>query len=85
MVLVEAMASGTPVVATDSGAIPEVRRPEARTFAPGDWIDLAHKLATGPLSQPPGQRATYDPERVARYSIPQATERIAAAYDRLLS
>ena len=85
LVLAEAMAASVPLIVSASGAIPEVCGPEATYFAAGDWIDLAHKLAAGPLAQPPGQRASYDPERVARYSIPRAAERIASAYDRLLS
>jgi glycosyltransferase involved in cell wall biosynthesis len=85
LVLAEAMAAGVPLVVSASGAIPEVCGPQATYFAAGDWIELAHTLAAGPLAKPPGERLVYDPERVARYSIGQATERIAAAYDRLLS
>ena len=49
MVLVEAMHAGLPIVATASGAIPEVVGDGATLFRPGDWIGLARALASGPL------------------------------------
>ena len=85
LVLAEAMAARLPLLVSTSGAIPEVTGPEATFFAPGDWIGLAHALAAGPLAQPPGTRQAYDPARVEGYSIERATERIAAAYDRVLT
>ncbi|WP_028058000.1 glycosyltransferase [Candidatus Solirubrobacter pratensis] len=85
LVLAEAMAAGLPLLVSASGAIPEVTGPEATFFTPGDWIGLAQALASGPLSESPGARRTYDAARVDRYSIERSTERIAAAYDRVLT
>ena len=84
MVLAEAMAAKLPIVASRSGAIPEVGGEAATYFLPGDWIGLARVLADGPLSKPPGARANPPEELVRRYSIAAAAERLAAAYDRLL-
>lgn len=84
MVLAEAMAAGTPILASRSGAIPEVTGTAARHFAPGDWPALA-QLLHEQLTQPD------DPTRVAAaqshsqiYSTGAAAERVAAAYDGLL-
>ena len=45
MVLVEAMAAHVPVLASASGAIPEVVGESGTLFAPGDWVGLADALA----------------------------------------
>jgi glycosyltransferase involved in cell wall biosynthesis len=84
MVLAEAMAAGLPVVASTSGAIPEVAGPSATYFAPGDWLGLARVLGDGPLARPPGERVEHNPELVERFSAAVAAERFASAYDRLL-
>ncbi len=84
MVLAEAMAAGLPIVAAQSGAIPEVCGDAATYFVPGDWMGLATALAAGPLSRPPGERVEAPAELVRRYSAEAAAERLAAAYDRLL-
>ncbi len=85
MVLAEAMAAGTPILASSSGAIPEVLAGSGvRLFVPGDWPGLAAALAAGPLAGEPGTRATYPDEVVHRYSTAAAAERLAAAYDGLL-
>ncbi len=85
MVLAEAMAARVPIIASTSGAIPEVTGPELARVTPGDWIGLARALADGPLAQPPGTRAEYDDERVQRFSAGAAATRLAEAYDELLS
>lgn len=85
MVLIEGMASGLPIVASRSGAIPEVMGKECRYFDPGDWITMARLLADGPLSSPPETRISYPPELILRYSAKAAAERLAAAYVRVLS
>jgi glycosyltransferase involved in cell wall biosynthesis len=84
MVLAEALASGTPIVAARSGAIPEVVGGEADLFDPGDWWSLAQQLREGMRRRRPGERVHYDPQRVGLYSLEAAAERIAGAYDRLL-
>jgi glycosyltransferase involved in cell wall biosynthesis len=86
LVLAEAMAAGLSILTTTSGAIPEVvRGTPAELVAPGDWPAIAQALADGPLSRTPGERIAYPPERVRHYSTAAAAERLAGAYDRLLS
>lgn len=85
LVLPEAMAAGLPVVASASGAIPEVAGDTAAFFQPGDWLGLAQRLAEGPLAGPPAERVSHDPDRLRRFSIAAAGERLTAVYDRLLS
>jgi glycosyltransferase involved in cell wall biosynthesis len=77
MVLAEAMAAGVPVVASASGAIPEVLGAGGTLFRPGDWLQLARVLADTPA-------AKHDPQLVRRYSSEAAADRLAAAYDRVL-
>jgi glycosyltransferase involved in cell wall biosynthesis len=84
MVLVEAMAAGLPVLASTSGAIPEVGAGAFTPFAPGDWVGLADALAAGPLARPPGERMAYDPALIERYSDRAAADRLRSAYRRLL-
>lgn len=86
LVLAEALAAGAPVLASSSGAIPEVLDGSgARLFSPGDWPELARLLEEGPLARPPGERAAYPSEVVQRYSTHAAAERLAAAYERVLA
>ncbi len=85
MVLVEAMAAGLAVLASSSGAIPEVGGDAFTYFAPGDWLGLARALEAGPLARPPGERVRHDPALVDRYSDVAAAERLRSAYRRLLS
>jgi glycosyltransferase involved in cell wall biosynthesis len=85
MVLAEALASRTPIVAARSGAIPEVVGDDATLFDPGDWFGLARALLEGPLSRPAGERADHDPERIRLFSVEAAAERMARAYDSLLA
>jgi glycosyltransferase involved in cell wall biosynthesis len=85
-VLIEAMAAGLAIVATTNGAIPEVLADApVDLVAPGDWIEIARALAAGPLSRSPGTRVAYPTEMTRRFSTTAAAERLAAAYDRLLS
>lgn len=84
MVLAEAMAAGLPIVASASGAIPEVVGDAADLFAPGDWLGLARTLAAGPLARRPGERAQPAGDVLERYTTAAAAARIAAAYDELL-
>lgn len=73
MVLVEAMASGTPVIASDSGAIGEVLGGQGRLVRAGDWRALAEAIAQGPPPKP-------DPAALERYSTAAATARLRDAY-----
>jgi glycosyltransferase involved in cell wall biosynthesis len=82
MVLAEAAASGLPVVAASSGAIPEVLGGRGRLFPPGDWQALADALAA--LTGAPPGREDYA-ELMERYSLEAAAARYAAAYERVLS
>jgi glycosyltransferase involved in cell wall biosynthesis len=85
MVMAEAMAAGAHVIAASSGAIPEVLREQAATFPAGDWTELARLLARGPLSEPPGSRASYGREPLATYAGPAYAARLASAYDSVLA
>jgi glycosyltransferase involved in cell wall biosynthesis len=85
MVIPEAMSAGLPIVASSSGAIPEVLDGAGVLFAPGDWLGLARELAAGPLARPPGERVAYDAELLERYSSTAAAERLADAYGELLA
>jgi glycosyltransferase involved in cell wall biosynthesis len=84
MVLAEGMAAGLDILASASGAIPEVLQGQGTLVAPGDWPELARLLADGPLARPPGERVSYPPELVRRYSTAAMAERLAAAYDGVL-
>jgi glycosyltransferase involved in cell wall biosynthesis len=85
LVLAEAMAAGLAIVASSSGAIPEVAGDSGSYFAPGDWLGLARLLAEGPLARPPGERVEHPRELVERYSAAAAADRLAGIYDRLLA
>jgi glycosyltransferase involved in cell wall biosynthesis len=76
MVIAEAFAAGVPVVASDSGAIPEVVRDAGAIFPAGDWRALARLLA-GDLPLPSAALAH-------EYSVEAAAERLDRAYRRLL-
>jgi glycosyltransferase involved in cell wall biosynthesis len=79
MVLAEAMACGLPIVASASGAIPEVTAGHAQLYAPGDWVGLAALLAEVV------RRDGSERERITRYSTTAAAEGIAAAYGEALA
>jgi glycosyltransferase involved in cell wall biosynthesis len=85
LVLTEAMAAGVDIIATTSGAIPEVLAgTTARLVAPGDWIEIARALAAGALTRPPGQRVQYPAEVLGRFSTRAAAARLADIYSSLL-
>jgi glycosyltransferase involved in cell wall biosynthesis len=86
MVLVEAAAARTPIVACATGAIPEVLDGHGTLVGAGDWIGLARALASGPLATPaPAQRVAPDPERLLRYTSEAAAERYRSIYRSLLA
>ena len=76
MVIAEAFAAGVPVVASDSGAIPEVVRDAGAIFPAGDWRALARLLA--------GELPVPSPELAREYSIEAAADRLDRAYRRVL-
>lgn len=82
MVLAEAAASGLPIVAALSGAIPEVLGSHGRFFPPGDWHALGRALLPVVSAEP--ARVSYG-DLVERYSVEAAAERYAAAYERVLN
>jgi len=82
MVLAESLAAGVPVLASESGAIPEVLAGAGMLFRPGDWEQLADLLDEATSSPP--RRERHD-ELVARYSTAAAAERLRAAYARVLA
>ena len=58
--LAEALAAGAPIIASSSGAIPEVLAGLRRAaLHPGDWLELARLLEAGPLAGPSGARGRY--------------------------
>ena len=83
LVLAESLAAGLPIVASSSGAIPEVCGDAADYFLPGDWMGLARLMASGPLDRPPGERVAHPEELVRRYSAEAMARRLESAYDRL--
>jgi glycosyltransferase involved in cell wall biosynthesis len=81
MVLVEAMACGVPILASGSGAIPEVLGDSGLLFAPGDWVGLTGLLRDALAN--PRPHVVAEPDRVERFSAAAAAERLAEAYDTL--
>jgi glycosyltransferase involved in cell wall biosynthesis len=83
MVLVEAMAAHTAIVAADSGAIPEVVGSSGTLFPSGDYVGLADALAASVLSREPAARVAPEPDRLHRFSADAAAERLRAFYEGL--
>lgn len=85
MVLVEAMASGLPVVTTRSGSIPEVVGDAAELVQPADGVALAAALED--LIRSPERRARLGKRSRERaesaYTLDQFAERTAQLYDSL--
>ena len=84
MVLVEAMAAGLPVIACDTGAIPEVTAGDARLVAAGDWRGIARALLEGPLRAAPATRIPVPADLAERCSAGAVARRTAAAYRQVL-
>lgn len=85
MVLAEALAARLPIVATSSGAIPEVLGDDGHLVTTGDWVGLAAALAEGPLAGAPATRSTPLPERVEHLSTTAAAARLRGAYEAVLA
>jgi glycosyltransferase involved in cell wall biosynthesis len=84
MVLAEALAAGLPIVASRSGAIPEMTGVAAAYVEPGDWMAIARALQDGPLACAPGARVDHPRELVERWSSGAAAQGLRGAYRRLL-
>ena len=84
MVLVEALAAGTPVIACSTGAIPEVLGADGTLVAAGDWLGIAQALGDA-VSGAPAARAEVDRARLERFSSAAAAERLRAVYAELLA
>jgi glycosyltransferase involved in cell wall biosynthesis len=94
MVIAEAMSAGVPIVASSSGAIPEVAGGYASYFSPGDWPGLAARLREtlgarerrpAPAAASAAADADGDPGPAERYSTRAAAERLARAYEQVLA
>jgi glycosyltransferase involved in cell wall biosynthesis len=88
MVLAEAMAAGAPILASSSGAIPEVAGARARYFVPGDWPALAtllrDVLAHASVEDEAGSGAGAQAREGPSYSLEVTAECLAEAYAELL-
>jgi glycosyltransferase involved in cell wall biosynthesis len=83
MVLVEALAAGTPVIACSTGAIPEVLGDDGTLVAAGDWLGIAQALGDA-VAGTPAARTDVDRERLERFSSAAAAERLRVVYAELL-
>jgi glycosyltransferase involved in cell wall biosynthesis len=85
----EAMACGTPVVATDAGALPEVvGAGGGGVLVPRDDADALAKAVRSLLEQPEARRALAERARSrveAAYAWPRVAERTAAEYRRVVA
>jgi phosphatidylinositol alpha-mannosyltransferase len=84
MVLTEAFASGTPVVASDIAGYREVARPgvDGLLVAPGQPVELGEALRS--LALDPGRRDTMAAaarERAERFSWPQVASEVTEVYE----
>jgi glycosyltransferase involved in cell wall biosynthesis len=84
----EAMACGTPVVASDAGALPEVvGTGGGGVLVPPDSPEALAKAITSLLEQPDARRALSERARTrveASYAWPRVAERTAAEYRRVV-
>lgn len=83
LMIVEAMAAGCPVVASNAGAIPEVAGGAARLVAVEDAGELARAMAeTG--SKMRAKMVVAGRKRAADFGWPRATAAVEALYERVL-
>lgn len=83
MPVVEALACGTPVIASNSSSLPEAGGDVALYFDPHDAVALAGQMARV-LDDPTVRRRaqTEGPQHAARFSWPRTGEQLAAVYER---
>ena len=79
--VLEAMASGTPVVCSDAAALPETAGGAARLAAPGEVAEAAARRCSGDE----GERASACARRASRRAAGFTWDRTARAVDALLS
>jgi len=87
MALLEAMACGTPVVTTTSGAIPEIAGDSAVLCQPNDFAAL-HDALRSLIAEPKRRRDLAEAGRaraVERFGLPQFAAALADAYGRVAS
>lgn len=83
MPVVEALACGTPVIASDSSSLPEAGGEVALYFDPRDAAALAAQMARVLDDPATRQRARAEgPRHAARFSWARAGEQLAAVYQR---
>ena len=83
--VVEAMACGTPVVASNSSSIPEIAGQDALLVSPTSVEENVEAIAT--LLNHPAERerlSALSRQRAARFTWPQAAEQLQALYASLL-
>jgi glycosyltransferase involved in cell wall biosynthesis len=86
VVLLEAMASGLPIVSTTAGAIPEVvSQRDGVLVAPGDAGALADAIDRVLSGEPPFDRRDIVERARARYSVEAVGARLAGIYDEVLA
>jgi glycosyltransferase involved in cell wall biosynthesis len=83
MVLAEAAAAGKAIIASASGAIPEVVGADATLVRAGDWLAIARALATRSHGTSSGR--TVANGQAWPYSTEASADRLAAAYERVLA
>ena len=84
-VAVEAMASGVPVLASDSGSLPEVLADAGDLVPPGDVAGLADaivRLRDDPVGR--ARMAVAGRDRAAHFSWPAVAERHRALYEEMI-
>jgi glycosyltransferase involved in cell wall biosynthesis len=86
MVLVEAICAGLPVLASTSGAVPEVAGEIPLGWFPaGDWLGLSRLLEERVMTRAPGDRAPVSELVLQDLSSTAAAERLGEQYARLLA
>ena len=83
MVLVEALAARTPVIACSTGAIPEVLGGDGTLVPARDWLGIAQAMADA-VGGPPAARVEVDRARLERFSSAAAARRLRAVYGEML-